>query len=1678
MAVVDHRPDSRPRFSFLLHAALTAALAFGAGIGNAAPPVSGSWGPLAAQRSTPAIPHSPARLVAISDANLLQRLADGHRQDFLIELSERADLSAAYTMNWRDRGRYVYTTLRDTAERSQAKLRQSLSAGGASIHPLWIKNAIVVRNGDLASLQRASGFAEVKRLGPLPRVQPIKPVARETGGAEAAAGISENLRWIGADRVWQKGTTGNGVTVGIIDTGVWPEHEALRAQYRGSTASGVQHDYNWFDPSPVHLPEPYLTGEHGSHVAGIVLGDNRNADPARRERIGVAPGAKWITCLGLGEDTPADVLAGCFQFMLAPTRTDGSQPDPDLRADIVNNSWMTVGTCNGVGESYYQDMVEAWVAAGVLPVFAVGNTQNCELPQPPGLSTATSPGSLAAAFTVGSTGRSNGQYAAHSLWGPTTAVSPGLPHYPDTRGFAQLKPQVVAPGVLIRSSVPRNGVFDTYEKMTGTSMSAPHVAGVFALMIEAGECLRGDYATLGTLLMQTARPLPYDSGGDPPPGLGNVPNYATGWGEIDAPAAVDAAAARCGPHGAIGGHVRDAQGRPIADATIDILVAATQRLYQLRSEPDGSYIRGVPGLVEGGYSVRVSAYGYLSDNEAGVLVQNGATTAHDVVLAAAPMHKVTGRIRDADTGWPLHARLVIGGYPGGAVWSDPLTGTYSVRLPAGTPFRFDVDSDVPGYHTATRDIADVGNLASADIALSADRTSCTAPGYAYARQLHSEGFESNGSAPPSGWSRSSAGIGWRFGDSAVLSPSGRPFPAHGRFAASTDVDPADEFGDNDGSLDYLLGPVLNLAGETTPVLRYASYFDPVSGTGSIQGSRDGGASWIALSALVGPAFGTAAIWQDLAVDLQPLAGAANARIRWHSNDNSTPKWQALGPQWGIDDVRVVGGCTAPGQGGLLIGHVRDANTSAALDGADVRVGNGPFVHSFTSKDPAVGAGFYAVYAAAGQAAVKASRGSQPMGYADIEQNVAIASGATQAADLALPAARLRLYPPGGPTADVVLGSTASVPFVVRNTGGVAAQYFFRTALLEEHFEGSFPPAGWSVVTRGNACSWARRDPVWFNYAGGNGTGAELDTDACIAAGDVADAELIAPAVDLSRGDKASVSFYLAMFMGLSQPRLDVDVSTDGGTSWTTVWTRSEDIDGFGPGRLIEIDISAYAGRSDVRVRLHAVTPSTGNFFIVDQFHVLSGVSTSSQLDLSQERGTLAAGESRELQATFDARQIAQPGVYSVVMQLDEDTPYAWPFDGSLSARMNVTAPVSYGWFSGTVRSLGSCDLQPTPLPGAEVSIQDRLGRQFHIRSDADGNYRYWLPPGDGPFSISVREADHRDSEVRSLALAAAAATTADFGLRALLPCLLTDPAAVQASVAPGQATTLALQLRNGGALGSSWSAHSGGDPAAPVILPLSQTQSPTPIDGPLFACTHPSGFTTENHFLRRFDLSQRSDPAEVVSVAGLSFAVELASSNRGTQTVLARVYELQGDMLFANMRLLREQSVQIADTTLSRVAVRFEQPLHVARDRVLVASVYSADGGQLGNAFYLGYNVAGESANGYIAAIGCGAEDPKLLASFGGAFARLNALIELDLIGFDACAPSATPVPWLGLSPASGTLAADSGTPLQATFTAGSLGNGSHRGAICLDSGAGKPVAVPVTLNIGASDRLFTNGFE
>jgi len=486
------------------------------------------WGRDVSRWKNDAVSHDPP----IVDPALLSAAKVSESLDYLIYFEEQADLSGAYELSWEERGRYVYDALMAQAGESQEKVRKYLDRKGVSYRSFWIQNVIAVEDSSARTLNGLLEFYEIESLNTVPVINlenPLGVLSEEM--PEETSGITPNLLHINADDAWSAGYTGEGFVVGSIDTGVRYTHEALKSHYRGYSEVGFfSHSYQWWDAVNGSVA-PYDDHGHGTHTTGIMVG----ADSLENS-IGVAPSAQWIACKAIdknGSGMGWDFLE-CGQFMLAPWDLENQDANPDLRPHVVNNSW---GGCGRTTTDWFKGTIDAWLAAGIYPVFANGNSSNCGYDSPPGLNTVGNPARSYHVTAVGSTGMADGQYANHSNWGPTDDED-----VLNGNGYPWIKPQVVAPGVGIRSSV--SSADDAYASWGGTSMSAPHVSGLVTLMWQAGNCLIGDYAQTENLIEKSAVPIPYETGnGDEGPV--NVPNHATGWGEIDVLLAVEEAQIYC-----------------------------------------------------------------------------------------------------------------------------------------------------------------------------------------------------------------------------------------------------------------------------------------------------------------------------------------------------------------------------------------------------------------------------------------------------------------------------------------------------------------------------------------------------------------------------------------------------------------------------------------------------------------------------------------------------------------------------------------------------------------------------------------------------------------------------------------------------------------------------------------------------------------------------------------------------------------------------------------------------------------------------------------------------------------------------------------------------------------------------------------------------------------------------
>ncbi len=444
----------------------------------------------------------------------------------LVILQEQADPSAAHTIPDRQtRLEYVYHTLVETAERTQAPIRAELDALGVPYRPYYLVNMVRVDGhrwlkGHLEGLPGVAQVLVNPNVREYPNRIPITDLL--SSSCRQPEGLLSNLAAIHADVAWTLGVTGEGIVVAGQDTGYDWTHPALQPHYRGWDGQSADHNGNWHDAWD-DSAEPFDEDGHGTHTMGIIVGDDGAGD-----RVGVAPGARWFGCRNMrrGLGNPGAYIE-CMEFFLAPYPHGGDpfrDGDVRLAPHLVNNSWGCPGF-EGCRPDTLRPAVGALRAAGVMMVVSAGNSG-------PACGTITDPpANEEAVFSVGAT-NSDGQVTGFSSRGPADGL---------------VKPDIVAPGAWVRSSVPGGG----YDCFGGTSMAVPHVAGTVALLWSADPALIGQIERTEELLCRTADPRPVEQACTPWDleeynpvcacgGVTGVPNNVYGCGLLDAGAAVRA----------------------------------------------------------------------------------------------------------------------------------------------------------------------------------------------------------------------------------------------------------------------------------------------------------------------------------------------------------------------------------------------------------------------------------------------------------------------------------------------------------------------------------------------------------------------------------------------------------------------------------------------------------------------------------------------------------------------------------------------------------------------------------------------------------------------------------------------------------------------------------------------------------------------------------------------------------------------------------------------------------------------------------------------------------------------------------------------------------------------------------------------------------------------------------
>lgn len=329
--------------------------------------------------------------------------------------------------------------------------------------------------------------------GEISRLLTSPAVAHVEWDAPVHASLDTASRFFGVTRVREAfGLTGkldghldrfstDDVVIALLDTGIDPGHIDLTGKL-----------VDWHD-FVNERSVPYDDNGHGTHVAGIAAGRGI-ANPLY---MGVAPGAalvglKVLDSAGSGSlSTVASALDWCVQH----------RQQDHIR--VINLSLGSPGPSDGL--DVVSEAVNAATAAGMVVVVAAGN----DGPDP---RTIGAPGAATGAVTVGAMadpGKGGFYLAPFSGRGPTSD--------------GRIKPDLVGPGANIVA--PKAGTRDQYVSYSGTSMAAPFVAGVAALLFAANPHLTGQ--EVRNLLFATAQRWG-----------GREPNNDYGYGRVDAYAAV------------------------------------------------------------------------------------------------------------------------------------------------------------------------------------------------------------------------------------------------------------------------------------------------------------------------------------------------------------------------------------------------------------------------------------------------------------------------------------------------------------------------------------------------------------------------------------------------------------------------------------------------------------------------------------------------------------------------------------------------------------------------------------------------------------------------------------------------------------------------------------------------------------------------------------------------------------------------------------------------------------------------------------------------------------------------------------------------------------------------------------------------------------------------------------
>lgn len=361
--------------------------------------------------------------------------------------------------------------LRESQQKLAAKMLNERLATGIHREFTYLINGMAI----------SASPRDIEKIKRLPGVVSVTPDTR------VSASMARSAELLELPKVWQRNDsrhyplTGWGIKVGVLDSGIDYRHPDLG----GCLGEGckVVAAYNLVEDDTAE--DGMDVYGHGTHVAGTIA--------AKGEIRGIAPDAKLYTFKVLGDDGYG-LESGIIAGMELAADPDGD-PLTDDGMDVVNMSLAG----RGGPDAPMSEAANALVDAGVITLVAASNNGYYYR--------IDSPGNAEKVITVGATDHED-QIAYFSSRGPVSGVS-------------YIKPELVAPGVEIVSTVPDG----KYMPEDGTSMATPHVAGAAVLLKQMYPDLTPEEAK--SLLVANAVDIGLDV-------------YTQGAGRLDILAALDA----------------------------------------------------------------------------------------------------------------------------------------------------------------------------------------------------------------------------------------------------------------------------------------------------------------------------------------------------------------------------------------------------------------------------------------------------------------------------------------------------------------------------------------------------------------------------------------------------------------------------------------------------------------------------------------------------------------------------------------------------------------------------------------------------------------------------------------------------------------------------------------------------------------------------------------------------------------------------------------------------------------------------------------------------------------------------------------------------------------------------------------------------------------------------------